>query len=697
MSRHNPKLGDSLNDNSQNVDTHHSEPDRIKELVRSLDRVVDVLRRECRRRDEFGQLSLRLLDKDIEALNKTAEMIRPRGGGGLRQTHSDSDKPREVGPTRSNGTGDQGHRSTSNMTARQGDERVRVGTEVRDHDSIHQIPASAPNSKDHDERKPSTSRPRHQSRQEPQSSPPHSQTALDPEHLIQLKDLRGERVDPEAESIDGRHQLRSEQRPELYSARNTGLATIRQQPREFEHEFFGNTTRSTDKKDFSRIVTEFSDQNLRGAHALSSSRSHSRKPVTKGIERKQKESVKLQGQQVFKSIAEALMLLPNGKSMVLKLACVSKQTSQICVSVLWHTLNVSNVDECQEMQTYLESHPEQANQIQRIVISPLDASTTSAIVDLSEVVLAVRQVFNACPRVRVIEEDFSAFDWDITRVNSDWIASLSSVSNQHWIQIVSKRCWWELKAVIELLESCRTNLKILRLGGAVMDREWSGPSLLKKKINPLTSLRVLQELEMGQVMHSDTLSCILRLTPQLKVLKLSFQKIGSTDNDTPFDNILDALSHVSQELKWLRLISPRKQGDQSTNTLLETVVQLLPGLEILEFQEDRSDDINVQEQDDDQGEQVVQIASVDLLSNLPMNLRELRGRGIVSFGHRHVEMMVQDARNFVPGLKVLDLQWSRHARAGHMRLDDRDRARIDRLCREQGIQSLLTSGGHVEW
>ncbi|KAM0789725.1 hypothetical protein ACM66B_006582 [Microbotryomycetes sp. NB124-2] len=570
---------------------------RIKDACRALDRVVDVLRHEGRRQDEFGRLALGLLEKDVVQLANTAEMIRPRSGGGGCARKSSSDARDH-------------HDSRAEL--HRGDSETRDKGRGVSGDSGH-----ARNDDDNS----STARHDHLLRREAPS------------------DIRTSQSRTRNES-----HRRSDVRTSDMNTRNS-------------------SRRALDPKPFAGFASE-------------------RRPLAP------KRKIVLQGQNVFASIAHALLEFGSeGKRTVLNLAVVHKGVdSDACIEAVWQTLTISSLDKCASDKAYLSQHPEHAAKIKCIVIKPLDASSNSAIVDLSEVVSSVRQLVLCCPNLLSVQEDFSAFDWDVSNVNNDWVVTLPT--SLSLVSIASNKCWWELRALLDLLKNVRGTLKSLRLSGAVMDRDWSGPGLLKRSTKD--QVTTIKSLELAQVMHTDTLSALLRLTPRLETLRVSFQVVGTTDNDTPLDSILDALSHVSGTLTCLRMTSPFKKGDQETKHLLESVVQLLPALEVLEFQEDRASS-----QSNEVSEKVVEIASPQLLVNLPINLRLLRGRGISSFSTGDVRCLLESKEQMAPALKVLDLCWSL-TQDGQMRVE-RDVRELDKACKSVGVQGRFRCGVDESW
>ncbi|KAK4051613.1 hypothetical protein OIV83_002753 [Microbotryomycetes sp. JL201] len=586
MSRHR-----SGNDDSRiSADTEQ----RIKDACKALDRVVDVLR---------------LLEKDIDQLAKTAELIRPRGASKLIQSHV--------------------------VSRRRQDRRGEPASEERSTGTVKESGGEGLTMRNDFRQRTATDRPDNpnQPTSEDESRPPYS---FPPKG--EATPTVGSRQDS-----SGRHMSHA---------------------RRDAHQ---------------NNVQEVSKARLNGTRMDSAStlRSVSRTPP--------KRKVVLEGEKVFASISQALLDADfEGRQTLLNLALVHKAGRDVCIDALWRTLTVSSPDKVAETEYHLAQSPQCAARVKEIEIRPLDASSNSPIVDLSEVVANIRRLVSLCPALVVVREDFSGFDWDVSDLRTDWILPLPSP--QPLVALTSTKCWWELRALVDLLKHVGGTLKAVRLLGAVMDRDWSGPSLLKRSTTD--NLTAITRLEIGQVMHTDTLAVILRLCPHLRILKLSFQVIGTTDNDTPLDSILDALSQVSSSLAHLSVSAPMRQGDQTTRNLLESVVQLLPALEVLEFEEDRKAG-----DDHEAGataKEVVEIASPDLLINLPINLRRFKAVGVCSFSTTEVVEFVKAANELAPTLRTLHVGWS--AKENGKNFADKDVRLLESMCRQVGIDGRFWCG-----
>lgn len=261
-------------------------------------------------------------------------------------------------------------------------------------------------------------------------------------------------------------------------------------------------------------------------------------------------------------------------------------------------------------------------------------------------------------------------------------------------RIESKRCWWEVSAVADLLSSQRSTLTELKLDVA-MDRNWAGSALLAAPA--MSPPSQLTRLELTSVMHEDTLACILRCTPRLESLRIGFLIIGSTEEDTPRASIVQALSLVSTSLVRLSLRAPSKRGNQDTSGLLDDCVQILPRLEELEFDdgEDATLGMSLATRSLLLGSRGAMPSQAREATLLPATLRVLRAHHMRSFSTGDVLRLLDDPA-WIPSLEVLDLSWSPetcrsldHA-PGEPLWRDRHRARImDVATRKLGIRCKI--------
>jgi hypothetical protein len=166
--------------------------------------------------------------------------------------------------------------------------------------------------------------------------------------------------------------------------------------------------------------------------------------------------------------------------------------------------------------------------------------------------------------------------------------------------------------------------------------------------------------------------------PSLQSLRLGFQVIGDTDDDTPRTSIPLALSHISSSLTHLALRAPNK-GSSNTTGLLDDCIAVLPHLEILEWSE-QFDLLPIP------------LASSKLLTKLPKGLKVLRGRGIVSVTTSKLLSMLDDAES-IPVLEEIDLVWAEEEKEQCYK--ERHRGRIEEACEDLGIRCRIAKGNET--
>lgn len=256
-------------------------------------------------------------------------------------------------------------------------------------------------------------------------------------------------------------------------------------------------------------------------------------------------------------------------------------------------------------------------------------------------------------------------DWDVTTLQRDYPRIAARLRS-----LTSRRCWWEIGAVCELLKT-QPEIIELKFLGAVMDREWEGERLNGLPA-PVPLAPHLTSITIGQVLHEETLTALFRTsgTASLKNLRLGFETI---DDDTPRASISGALRLVASSLTHLALRAPSKASPDAAG-LLDEILPLLAHLEVLEFSEQA-----------DGAFQPVPIATNKVLSVLPSSLRVLRARNVVSFSTSRLLAMLNEPSG-IPVLEELEVFWAEDQPGHEVQYRQRHEARIEEACRELGIQ-----------
>ncbi|KAI5478465.1 hypothetical protein MNV49_005106 [Pseudohyphozyma bogoriensis] len=361
----------------------------------------------------------------------------------------------------------------------------------------------------------------------------------------------------------------------------------------------------------------------------------------------------------------AEMMLEQGEAgTVASLAVLTKEINKSITSILYSQIQLSSLVATRALESTLALSTAHNNLVQQVKIKSLDADTSS---DAANLIAPLRTILNTCSGLMLLDEDFTNGEWDVRVATTDY--PLTSEAQARLTTFISQRCWWEIGAVYELLKA-QTGLEIVVFGGAVMDREWEGQSILSRP--PRTLFTALRSIDIAQVAHEDTLSVLLRSCPSLTTLRIGFQSIGPTDNDTPRASIPTALAQVASHLTHLALRAP-SQASSDTAGLVDECLAVLPRLEVLEFSE--------------QGETfAVPIASSKLLTILPHSLRVLRARGLVSLSTGDILDMLEKPET-IPVLEEVDLMWDPEDKEGKWK--DRHRKRILDACDEFGIRAVV--------
>lgn len=395
------------------------------------------------------------------------------------------------------------------------------------------------------------------------------------------------------------------------------------------------------------------------------------------------EPVVLMGAKVFRAIAETLLSAGDGGlSTVAELARVSKEANEAVRPALYSHVELTSLDAAKALDRTLGNNPSLASMVRKIRINPLDSGSNT----VPSLLPTIQTLLSHCPNLSDLSEDLTASDWDVTTLSSDYLLPLSPSSPPHLSNLLSSRCWWELSALVSVLTLQQSSLTSLTLLGAAMDRDWTGATLLAQPAMSPPSR--ITSLEIAQIMHEDTLAVILRSTPALQSLRIGFQVLGPTDDDTPRKSIPLALAHVGSSLTHLALRAPTKESSEPTAGLLDECVAVLQNLTILEFEEtctlSGTGDRTIK----------VPLASKDFLLALPPKLKVLRGQGIISFGSSKLLDVLEEAEK-IPVLEELDLVWAAaggEGASGGEVWKERHRSRIEEGCAELGIRCRVEKG-----
>ncbi|GAA5820301.1 hypothetical protein JCM10212_005863 [Sporobolomyces blumeae] len=385
----------------------------------------------------------------------------------------------------------------------------------------------------------------------------------------------------------------------------------------------------------------------------------------------------------------------------LVLARVSHTYRDFVRAALYRSITITSLSQLDSLDETISSSSSLAKLVVSLRVEPLDTSSTSP----SFVVSSLRRFVSNLPSLSTFEEDFTASEWDIQSVagsSTDYPLTVSDAAKALEV-LSSKRCWWEITAINDLVFS-QPHLRKLALGGAAMDRDWEGPKLKAALLSsPRRDVRV-ESLQVAQVMHEDTLAVLLLLSknPKFRTLRIGFQSIGSSDDDTPLASIPRAIEYVSSTLTTLVLVAPKSTSkvSEDTSTLFDECLPLLPHLEHLAFQETL--------------EPIpIPLCSSETFSRstMPTTLKSLTVRGLFSISTGRFFSWIDDA-DAIPVLEEIDVEW---AQAGSTRPDSSNsytgtegsgrgdvewyKARqVDKIrsaCDEYGIKSRLSKGSRT--
>lgn len=372
-----------------------------------------------------------------------------------------------------------------------------------------------------------------------------------------------------------------------------------------------------------------------------------RQNITRSYETKRGPPV-LSGTKIAKAVAEAARAI-GGTALLGALATVSKDYNEASKHALYRYIVVDSLRRLELLNRTVDSAPSLGELVKSLEIRPLDGNKSS--VTPESLIKPLRQLISHLPNLVSLDEDFTTGEWDVrTLTGQDYPLTTSSPS-RNLVFFRSAKNWWEVGALYSLLQS-QPHLKEIVIGGAAMDREWQGSKLLSTlSKQPLSSApaRNLESLQISEVMHEDTLPLLLRATGgaegKLQSLRIGFQSIGSTDDDTPRASIAPALANVGSTLTHLAITAPTKSSDDTTG-LVDELVAVLPRLEILEWSE--GTDVRP-----------VPLGSPRLLTHLPKTIRILRARSLISVSTGKVLAFLDEVEQGGFKLQELDVQWAR--------------------------------------
>ncbi|BGP35525.1 hypothetical protein JCM10296v2_007363 [Rhodotorula toruloides] len=354
----------------------------------------------------------------------------------------------------------------------------------------------------------------------------------------------------------------------------------------------------------------------------------------------------LGGAKVARALAKAASEV-GGPAMLVALATVSKEYTEAANEVLYGSIVVDSPRRLDLLNRSLDSDASLGELVKSLKIRPLDAD--KPVSKPESLIKPLRQLISHCPNLVSLDEDFTTAEWDVRTLTGQDYPLTSSSTSHNLVFFRSAKNWWEVGALYALLQS-QPNLEEVVIGGAAMDRDWQGSKLLStlSKQSPSSApARNLASLEISEVMHEDTLPLLLRATGgsegRLQSLRIGFQSIGSTDDDTPRASIAPALTNVGSTLTHLAITAPTKSSDDTTG-LVDEIVAVLPRLEILEWSE--GTDVRP-----------VPLASPRLLTQLPKTIRVLRARSLISVSTGKVLTFLDEVEQGGFKLQELDVQW----------------------------------------
>lgn len=356
----------------------------------------------------------------------------------------------------------------------------------------------------------------------------------------------------------------------------------------------------------------------------------------------------LSGAKVARALAKAASEV-GGPAMLFALATVSKEYGKAANEVLYSSIVVDSLRRLDLLNRTLDSDASLGELVKSLKVRPLDGD--KSVSKPEALIKPLRQLISHMPNLVSLDEDFTTAEWDVRTLTGQDYPLTSSSTSHNLVFFRSAKNWWEVGALYALLQS-QPNLKEIVIGGAAMDRDWQGSKLLStlSKQSPSSApARNLESLEISEVMHEDTLALLLRATGgeegRLQSLRVGFQSIGSTDDDTPRASIASALTNVGSTLTHLAITAPTKSSDDTTG-LVDELVAVVPRLEILEWSE--GTDVRP-----------IPLGSPRLLTQLPMTIRVLRARSLISVSTGKVLAFLDEVEQGGFKLQELDVQWAK--------------------------------------
>ncbi|KPV73222.1 uncharacterized protein RHOBADRAFT_54998 [Rhodotorula graminis WP1] len=395
----------------------------------------------------------------------------------------------------------------------------------------------------------------------------------------------------------------------------------------------------------------------------------------------------LTGARVAAAVVRAVEGGPGGgKQELATLSLVSSEYREPSQAALYRVVAVTSTRQLDLFLRTIESAPSLGALVRELKIQPLDADLPTP--QPEPLIDPLRRLLNRLPNLTSLDEDFTAGDWDVGDLSTGRDYLLTVLSPCNLVRFRSAKAWFEIGALFALLQT-QPQLVELVIGGAAMDRDWVGTKLLATLASSSSSpapAALLESIEIGQVMHEDTLAVLLRATGgdsvgRLSSVRIGFQSLGASDDDTPLASVPAALALVGSTVTHLALAAPRKASDDSS-ALLDEVVAVLPRLEVLEWTE--ATDLAP-----------LALAKPTVLVRLPSSLRVLRARSLVSLSTSAVLSFLHgDAPR---ALEVLDVQWAHGSSTAEDLAKEpwfkpRHIARIEDAAAELGIECRVGKG-----
>lgn len=236
-------------------------------------------------------------------------------------------------------------------------------------------------------------------------------------------------------------------------------------------------------------VTSSDSKSRRNSRHRGSHRSHHSSDVP-ASNRTSSPPVVLDNPAVLRRIAQLLLQSGDMKTTA-SLGLVSRAAASTVTAILYGKITIRSLAAAKMLGDTVSACKDKASMVQQLIVTPLDVEIPRDVLD--EVLPPIKAILGACPNVKYMDEDFTTAEWDV-RVPADYPLTVSTPGRLR--ELVSRRCWWEIGAVNELLQA-HTSLERVTFYGAVMDREWEGQRLLKRPIR--IAFPCLQAIEIAQV------------------------------------------------------------------------------------------------------------------------------------------------------------------------------------------------------